>query len=212
MSKPKLDSEAAAGMEKLMRRSKPVRVLRRISALSKARATLDTMKQVSGEGRGILARFRAMLPGVQDEQPLEKQLAQAQALVDLLENDWIEGELTPLTEAEAWGVRAHFTHLSLFLKRQLTQEGNTPEKVAANKAADETVEILGNQAWMAKWVGYSLKRKEGRSLEPYWPDAIIPADLDPMVIAQLFGIYHAAFTPTEDELKKSAAPTTLKTN
>jgi hypothetical protein len=212
----KLDPEGAAGMEKLMRRGKPVRVLRRISALSRARATLDTMKQVSNEGRGILARFKAILPGVKQDQPYEKQVVQAQALVDQLENDWIEGVLTPLTEAEAWAVRAHYTHLSLYLTRQLTQEGNTPEKVAANAAATETVDILGNQAWMAKWVGYSLKRtpEDGRrtATEPYWPEAIIPADLDPMVIGQLFSIYHEAFTPTEAELKKSAAPTTPRTN
>ncbi len=110
-------------------------------------------------------------------------------------------------------MRANFVHIELFLKSQLQKEGKTEEIKEANKAADKTLDLIGNQVWMSKWVGYALRERNSKDqFEPYWPEYLTPPDLEPSVIAQLYFEYHNAFTPSEAELKKSSAPTTRRTS
>lgn len=199
-----IDPEIASGMQKLTRKSWPVTMHARPHFLSKAKRDLEALlKARKGEGmiEGLLAKLKP-------PKMIEARIRQAEEIVKRLEADVIVGELFPLSETEVWSVRAHFTHLGIYLHKQLMQGGETEEKKVANKAAQQTIEIIGTQAWMSKWIGYSFKRLN--SLDqvegPYWPEAVIPAEVEPQVISELFTLYHQAFTPTESELKKSVAP------
>ena len=207
MPNEKIDPLTASAMQKITRRSYPVRVLRRVHALATAKADLDALKQAVAGTSGFLAPLLEKM-GRGGATALKERIKQQKRLVSELEADWIEGELTPLSEAEVWGVRAHYTHMEIFLRKQMRQEETTPEKKAANEAAEQAANIIGTQVWMSKWIGYSLKRKTAQGLEPYWTNNEVPAEVEAKTIAQLFNLYHAAFTLTDDELKKSVAPKT----
>lgn len=210
MAAQQADLDLARGMQKLTRSSWPVnKVLKKPQALARAKAQLDAFKQAQAAGdESFLGRLKVKVGLAPAAPSLAEQIALLEKNVEALEKDTLDGELTPLAESEHWSVRAHFLHLELFLKGQLQREGTSEEIKASNKAADQALEIMGNQVWTAKWVAYSLKRRTEKGLEPYWPDFTVPDDVDPHVVMQLFGAYHAAFTLTEAELKKSPAPTT----
>lgn len=195
---PELDPEVVSAMQKLTRKSFPVKLHLRPQTLARARADLDALVQAKA-GSGLKEKVKALLMPAHQ---LEAQIKRAQELVAILDADQIDGTLSPLSEQEVWAVRAHFTHISLYLKRQLLQPGESTEKKAANKAADDAIDIIANQVWMSKWVGFSLRRNDGAL---YWPNAETPPDLEPEVLAKLFNMYGEAFKPTESELKKYVA-------
>ena len=208
MEKATLDPEVAGGMAKLTRRSKPVKVLRRVAALIRVRTQLEGLRSAKGAELPLISRLRDKLLGSATPD-LDGQIRVMEAAVAELEADFIEGELTPLTEMEVWQAKAYCTKLHLILAGGMLRGGTEPEQVAADKAGKDTVNLIGTQAWMMKWVGYSLKRKDEKGqLTLYWPDAEVPMDVEAVVLADLFNAYHEAFTPTPAELKKSVAPTT----
>lgn len=205
-----VDPEVASGMAKLTRRSKPVRVLRRVAALARICAQLEAMKATKAAELPLIGRLREKLLGSATP-GLDAQIQVMEQAKAELENDFIEGELTPLTEMEVWQVRAYFTKLNLILGNGMLRGGTEPEQLAADQAGKDTMKLLGDQAWILKWVGYSLKVRNSKDeFELYWPDAEVPVDVEPDVLTGLFNKYHEAFTPTPAELKKSAAPMTPK--
>ncbi len=206
------DSETASAMEKLTRRSRPVRVLRRVSALASAKAQLESLCQVAAGDATLPRGLRKLLKlGHRKPSSFEPQIKVLEQAVAILENDWIDGELTPLTETEVWSVRAHFTKMGLYLNKQLVQGGEGADRKLADESARKAIDLIGNQFWISKWIAFSLKRKRlDGELTAYWPDNECPADVEPGTIAQLYGWYTEAFTLTEAELGKSAAPTASK--
>ncbi len=213
---PKVDAVEASAMSKLIVTEKPISAMARPRELARIRADLlrYTMA-LSGQGPSILGRLsqrlKSRLSGDPD-QPIKIQIEALKAREAKLATDIIEGILTPLTEAEAWAVRAFFAKQQIYLQRCLEagtledKPGPDAEAVKmAKDAAKEAIALVGGNYWVAKWIEMALKRRTDKGLVPYFTAAQI-INVEPEALEYIFNLYHEAFTLTDDEIKKFAAP------
>ena len=100
-------TEAEKAMRKLSRESAPAKVLRAPYQLAQARMAIERFeaaKNIKTESR-VRSFFRRNRGA---DAPLDIQLKALKIREEALANDFIEGTLTPLTEAETWEVRCEW--------------------------------------------------------------------------------------------------------
>lgn len=203
---PEADEIVDKAFRKLSRESAPAKVLRAPYQLAQTRAELERFKTAKGiktESR-VMAFFHR---GSAADAPIEIKIEALKLREAQLAQDFIEGTLTPLTEAETWEVRCEWGAIrKTLLERELELQG------PAKEAYHAEVEKASSGIWIQKWIGIALKKKE--QVNGKWerwgkPDAF--AEVEPVALDFLFNLYHENFNLTDDELKKLRAPTT-KTN
>lgn len=203
---PKPDPLADPAFRKLSRESAPAKVLRAPYQLAQTRDELERFKDAKSikvESK-VMAFFHRRSTA---DLPIETKIKALQIREEQLAKDFIEGTLTPLTEAETWEVRCEWGAIrATLLERELELKGD------AKAAYHAQVEKASSGIWIQKWVGIALKKKdqvEGRWVRWGKPDDF--AEVEPASLDFLFNLYHEAFSLTDAELKKLQAPT-AKTN
>lgn len=207
----KSDAELAAdnarqidkAFRKLSRESAPAKVLRAPFQLAQTRAEIERFE--SAKKKRIESRMMAFLHRKSTaDAPLALQLQALKIREEALANDFIEGTLTPLTEAENWEVRCEWAAIKkTLLEHELELQG------AAREAYHAETEKASTGIWIQKWVAIALKKKE--QVNGKWERYAGPGelnDVEPVTLNYLFNLYHEAFNLTDDELKKLQAPTT----
>lgn len=195
-------NEAAAGMRKLTRESAPVKILKAPFQLAQVRAEIERFsdaKKIKLENR-VMAFFHR---NSKADLPLDIQIQALRMREEKLSSDWIDGVLTPLTEAETWEVRCEWGAIrKTLLERELEYDGE------AKAAYHKEVEEASTSIYVSKWVGIALKQKD--QVDNKWvrySKLGTFGQIEPDALNYLFNFYHESFTLTDDDLKKFAAPT-----
>lgn len=197
-------NDVAPAMRKLTRESTPVKLLKSPFQLSEIRAEIERFqeaKDIKLES-GFMAFFRRKSDA---DLPIEDQIKVLKAREEFLASDWIDGTLTPLSEAEKWEVRCEWGAIR---KTLLEKELQYAEGSQARIAYHDEVEKASSGIWISKWVGIALKLKD--RVEGKWVRCFPTGDLsaiEPVTLNYIFNIYHENFSLSDDELKKFVAPT-----
>lgn len=194
--------DAAKAFKKLTRESAPVKVLRAPFQLAQCIAELDRFEKAKGvKTENFVKRFLSRRSTA--DLPIDVQIQALKIRKQALENDYVEGVVTPLTEAETWEVKCEWGAIrATLLERELELTG--PAKDAYHKE----VEKASTGIWVQKWVGIALKKKDKE--KDRWVRWAKPGDfenVEPVALDLIFNIYHENFSLTDDELGKLQAPT-----
>jgi hypothetical protein len=196
-------TEAEKAMRKLSRESAPAKVLRAPYQLAQTRMAIERFeaaKNIKTESR-VRSFFRRNRGA---DAPLDIQLKALKIREEALANDFIEGTLTPLTEAETWEVRCEWGAIrAMLLAKEDAYEGEGKAIYHAE------VEKVSSGIWIQKWVGIALKKKD--KVDGRWERYAAPGqfgEVEPVAWDLLFSIYHETFNLTDAELKKLQASTT----
>lgn len=192
--------EIDQAMRKLSRESAPVKVLRAPYQLAQTRNEIERLqdaKRVKTESRMMAFLHRKTTA----DAPIDIKIQALKIREEALANDFIEGTLTPLTEADTWEVRCEWGAIrKTLLERELELQGS------AKDAYHAEVEKAASGIWIQKWVGIALKKKE--QVNGKWERYGSTTEAEPVALDYIFNIYHETFNLTDAELKKLQAPTT----
>ncbi len=186
-----MEETAITGLAKLATKSLPVKILLRKYQLADAKAELakyEASKKVN------LRRF-AFFFKKPSKGPIEFQVDILKGLIAKLENEWIEGVLTPISEGEHLQARAIFAATLSDISKVL--------KEFSKEAREETTDLVSRQALVTKWVEYALKKKDKVNGEwvRYWEPGEI-SSIDPRTVQEIFSLYNQMFIITDEEKKK----------
>lgn len=137
------------------------------------------------------------------ETVLRERLAKVQANLEKLDKAFIEAVLVPLTLADEGVCNAYYFKTRRHLAKALPESENADEA----QAREEAINFGSDHYLNAKRVQLVTLKREGDKLVPAFTEKEAHA-LDMRVAREILQEHEAAFTLTEDELGKSAAPKT----
>ena len=193
-----MDDQQNTAINKLLTDKVPVRIQRHRYRIEELEAEIAKLDQARRSGKVKLLRPRA-------RKPIDRRLADLRGAVDELRDVWIDGFLTPLTVRDVWECRYQYTALRLYLKRK---QGDKKLGVEGIQADDEAIELTCDNALLAMQIACALKAKDQQ--DGKWVQLMTYDDasrLDSRILMELWAIYAEKLALTQDELKKSAAPT-----
>jgi hypothetical protein len=181
-----------AAMAKILKGPVPVKVPK---YPYQAQALRDELTKYESAGKIRLSRFQfwKRTPG-----PIERQVGLLKAKVEALENEFLEGFLCPISEAEMWECRAYYTAMRLHIRRVFKWNDDISDTM--RKDQETAVDLVCDSAFVARQILCSLKRKVGEGFERILTEQEL-TQIDPRVFSGLYEIYAKEFLLTEDEKK-----------
>jgi len=192
-----MQEEIALSMGKLLKVSYPVTVMKfkyQILEMEEEIKHLSHAKKIPIRKR-LIPLFQAT-PVIL---PIEKRIDQLKLVILELGKEKIDGVITPLTEADIWECRCHYTAMRLHLKKS-QHDTLTAD---ANQSFEQALEICCNAVLLAKQIECFMKKKEKEG--DNWVRLLTyeqTSKLDPRILAELYNIYNQEFVLTDEQIKK----------